>query len=106
MYNLPKVALMLRAFLIFGILTTLPAADVRWVSMHSDGFEVFTDAGGRAGRAELVRLEQFRFTLGKILGKADLTITPPAQVFLFKSAKDAERYSGENPIQTGREHVS
>src|SRR4051794_18497355 len=31
---------------------------------------------------------------------------PAAQVFLFKTAREAERYRGGGPIQTGREHVS
>src|SRR5882762_10150752 len=97
---------MLRAFLIFGILIPVQAADDRWVTLRSDGFELFTNAGARAGRAELVRLEQFRFALGKILGKTDLAINPPAQVFLFKTSNEAERYRAGDPIQMGHEHVS
>src|SRR5882724_2906675 len=97
---------MLRAFLIFAILLPATAAEDRWVTLRSDGFELFTNAGGRAGRAELVRLEQFRFALGKLIGKTELTITPPAQVFLFKTAHEAERYRAAGAIQTGREHVS
>jgi hypothetical protein len=54
----------------------------------------------------LVRLEQFRYALGKILGKAELGVTPPAQVYLFKTAKEAAQYTAGGPIQTGREHVS
>ena len=71
---------MFRALLILGILTSLQAAEDRWVSLRSEAFELFTNAGARAGRAEVVRLEQFRFALGKILGKTDLAINPPAQV--------------------------
>ena len=97
---------MLRAFLIFAILLPATAAEDRWVTLRSDGFELFTNAGGRAGRAELVRLEQFRFALGRLIGKPELAITPPAQVFLFKTAKEAERYLAGGPIQTGRENVS
>src|SRR5262249_40424477 len=95
-----------RVFLFFGILFAAAAADERWVYLHSDGFEVFTDTGGRAGRAELVRLEQFRSALGKILGKTDLAIIPPAQVYLFKTAREAASYTVAGPIQTGREHTS
>jgi hypothetical protein len=76
------------------------------VYLHSDGFELFTDASPRVGRTTLVRLEQFRYALGKILGKTDLGVTPPAQVYLFKTAKEAAPYSAGGPIQTGREHVS
>src|SRR5881296_1491100 len=95
-----------RALLIFGIFASLAAAEDRWVWLHSDGFELFTNAGPRAGRAELVHLEQFRYALGKILGKADLAISPPAQVLLFKTSKEAGPYSAGGPIQMGREHVS
>src|SRR5437588_6588494 len=97
---------MLRGLLIFGILGSLGAAEDHWVSLRSDGFELFTNAGGRAGRTELVRLEQFRFALGKILGKTDLAINPPAQVFLFRISKEAERYRSAGPIQMGHERVS
>src|SRR5260370_23039023 len=95
-----------RALLIFAIVPFLAAAEDRWIWLHSDGFEMFTDAGARAGRAELVQLEQFRYALGKILGKAELTITPPAQVMLFKTSKEAGSYAVGGPIQMGRDHVS
>src|SRR5260370_34275342 len=84
---------MLRVLLFFGILTSASAAEDRWVYMRSDGFEVFTDAGARAGRAALVRLEQFRYALGRILGKTELAIKPPAQAYVFKAANDAARYA-------------
>jgi len=93
--------MLFRALLICGILISTIQAQDRWVHLRSDGFELFTNAGAKAGRIELVRLEQFRFALGKILGKPELTINPPAQVFLFKTA-----YSAIDPIQMGREHVS
>src|SRR4029077_14472716 len=60
----------------------------------------------RVGRTTLVRLEQFRYALGKILGKAELIVTPPAQVYVFKKAKEAAQYAAGGPIQAGREHVS
>ena len=97
---------MLRLFLLFGILSSALTAEDRWVYLRSDGFELFTDATGRAGRTTLVRLEQFRYALGKILGKAELGVTPPAQVYLFKTAKEAAPYIAGGPIQPGREHVS
>src|SRR5229473_6751212 len=97
---------MLRCFLLFGILASMLRAEDRWVYLHSDGFELFTDATGRLGRTALVRLEQFRYALGKILGKAELSVTPPAQVYLFKTVKEAAQYSAGGPIQAGREHVS
>jgi hypothetical protein len=95
-----------RVLLIFATVAFLASAEDRWIWLHSDGFEMFTDAGARAGRAELVHLEQFRYALGKILGKAELTITPPAQVMLFKTSKEAGPYAVGGPIQMGRDHVS
>ena len=97
---------MLRCLLLFGLLASALRAEDRWVYLHSDGFELFTDATGRTGRTTLVRLEQFRYALGKILGKAELIVTPPAQVYVFKTAKEAAQYSAGGPIQAGREHVS
>src|SRR5215470_9845057 len=94
-----------KRLLFLGFLTLLHADD-RWVTLRSDSFELFTDAGARAGRAELVRLEQFRFALGKIVGKADLGLSPPAQVFLFKTSKEAERYRAGGSIQTNRERAA
>src|SRR5260370_40661833 len=97
---------MLRVVLIFVVPGSLAAAEDRWIGLPSDGFELFTDAGDRAGRAELVHLEQFRHALGKILGKADLAISPPAQVMLFKTSKEAGPYAAGGSIQIGRGHVS
>src|SRR4249920_468072 len=95
-----------RVLLIFGIAASLAAAEDRWIWLHSDGFEMFTNAGAKAGRAELVHLEQFRHALGKILGKDNLTINPPAQVMLFKTSNEAAPYAAGGPIQMGRDHVS
>src|ERR1700683_2942125 len=97
---------MLRFLLLLGMLTTVSGAEDRWVYLTSDGFQVFSEAGGRAGRTALVRLEQFRFALGKIVGKAELKIDPPPQVYLFKTAKEADAYGAGDPIQIGKEHVS
>ena len=97
---------MLRVLLLIGLLTPVWGVEDRWVYLNSDGFQVFSQAGGRAGRTALVRLEQFRFALGKIVGKPDLKIDPPPQVYLFKTAKEADAYGAVDPIQIGREHVS
>ncbi len=97
---------MIRVLLLIGMLTSVLGAEDRWVYLSSDGFQVFSEAGGRAGRMALVRLEQFRFALGKIVGKTDLKIDPPPQVYLFKTAKEADSYGANEPIQTGKEHVS
>src|SRR5919205_778245 len=97
---------MLRAFACLVVVTTAAFAQDRWVYIHSDGFELFTDAGAKAGRVELVRLEQFRDTLGGMLRKPDLGITPPPQVFLFKTAKEAGPFGADDPILKGPDRVA
>ncbi len=97
---------MFRILLLFTMLAPALTAEERWVYLTSDGFQVFSDAGARAGRTALVRLEQFRYALGKIIGKTDLKIDPPAQVYVFKTAKEAAQYNAAEPIQKGHEHVS
>src|SRR5260370_36896673 len=97
---------MTRLVLFVRLVASSLSTEDRWVYLHSDGFELFTDATGRTGRTTLVRLEQFRYALGKILGKAELIVTPPAQVYVFKTAKEAAQYSAGGPIQAGREHGS
>ena len=97
---------MSRIALLLCLLAPLAVAGERWVYLTSDGFQIFSESGGRAGRTALVRLEQFRFALGKMLGKQDLKIEPPAQVYLFKTAGEEARYGAGEPIQIGKEHVS
>ena len=96
---------MVRTLAVFGILIASASAQDRWVYMKSDGFQLFTNAGAKAGRTELVHLEEFRYTLGKILGKTNLAIDPPAQVLLFKTPAEAAPYGPADPIQSGREHT-
>jgi len=94
--------MMLRAWAILILLAPAWCQD-HWVYLSSDGFQVFTNAGAKAGRAELVRLEQFRYSLGRIVGKPDLAISPPAQVILFKTSKEAMPYG--DTFLLGRERV-
>lgn len=53
----------------------------------SGPFEVWTDAGPRAAREDLVRLEEFRHALGQIVGEPDLQTREPVRVLVFKNAK-------------------
>src|SRR2546426_10588367 len=94
---------MWRALLIPAVLISTAAAQDRWVYLHSDGFELFTNAGARAGRVELVRLERFRHSPRRNLGKTDPAIPPPAPEDFFKKARDAAPYEAPDPILKSRQ---
>jgi hypothetical protein len=77
------------------VLFCLPLAgftDERWISFQSGPFEVFTDAGAKAGRETLVRFEQLRYALGQIVGDDNLTTPRPLRIFVFKNAREASAY--------------
>lgn len=46
---------------------------------------VFSEAGSRSAKESAAELEQFRFSLGELLGKHNLALHPPAQIFQFRS---------------------
>ncbi len=62
----------------------LPAAD-NWLKYASGPFEVYTDAGSRAGRDTLMRFEEFREAVGQLLGDTDLKTDQPILVLVFKN---------------------
>src|SRR5215469_18551016 len=69
------------------ILPAILAAEDRWVKFASGPYEVYTDGTGRAAREQLVRLEEFRWALGQILGEDDLQTPVPVRVFVLKTTK-------------------
>ena len=89
----------MRRWLLFALTPALLAADDHWVKYNSGPFELFTDAGGRAGRETLVRLEEFRFALGQMVGENDLQMPTPVRVFVLKNAKG---WSTAAPVTEGR----
>src|ERR1700728_4891443 len=64
----------------------LNAAD-HWVKYVSGPFQVFTDAGPRAGREALVCFEEFRHAVGEIVGEANLQTPMPVRILVFKNAQ-------------------
>jgi tetratricopeptide (TPR) repeat protein len=80
----------------------LPATG-RWVEFRSGPFEVLTDAGDRQGRDTLNALEQFRHTLGNILGEKELQSVWPVRILAFRSAKDLADYSQAPGLFLGRD---
>src|SRR5574341_1992556 len=78
------------------------SADERWIEYRSGPFEVLTNAGERAGRETLARLEQFRYALGQIAGKPDPQATWPVRVLVLKSAQQ-QAYSSAVPLGLARD---
>jgi hypothetical protein len=76
----------MRRFLLFALLPALLAAEDHWAKFVSGPFELFTDAGGRAGRETLVRLEEFRYALGQMIGENDLQMPVSVRVFVLKNS--------------------
>ena len=70
-----------------ALIPGLLAAEDHWVKFASGPFEAWTDAGQRAAREDMVRLEEFRHALGEILGEPDLQARLPIRIIVFKNAK-------------------
>jgi len=75
-------------------------ADDRWVLFRSEAVEVYSEAGPKAGRAALVRFEQFRHALGKVLGEDNLQAAMPLRVLLFRKREPLDR------VLTGRDRYA
>ena len=90
----------MRRLLLAILLPTLLAADEHWIKFTSGPFEVFTDAGARAGREAMVRFQQFRHALGQIVGEHDLQTPQPVRIFVFKNAKG---WTSPAPLIEGRD---
>ena len=81
-------------------------ADERWTSFQSGPFEVFTDAGPKAGRETLVRFEQLRYALGQIVGDDNLTTPRPVRIFVFKNVREASVYPSTAPVLAARDRFA
>ena len=78
----------LRVGIAGALLALLPlrlAAADNWLKYLSGPFEVYTDAGSRAGRETLMRFEEFREAVGQLLGSTDLKSAQPVRVLVFKN---------------------
>jgi tetratricopeptide (TPR) repeat protein len=89
---------MRRVVLLF-LLPAILAADDHWVKFTSGPFEVFTDAGPRAGRETMVRFLEFRHAVGQILGENELQTPLPVRILVFKNARE---WNSMGPISEGR----
>ena len=89
----------MRRLLLLALAPTLLAAEDHYVKFTAGPFELLTDAGGRAGRENLVRLEEFRFALGQMIGENDLQMPVPVRVFVLKTTKG---WTSPAPVSEGR----
>jgi hypothetical protein len=89
----------MRSLLLLGLLPWLLPADT-WVKFISGPYEVYTDAGSRAGREALVRFEEFRNAVGQLVGEQDLQTPQPVRIMVFKNAGG---WSSNAPLVEGRD---
>ena len=93
----------MRRLPILCLLPCLLAADDHWVKYTSPPFEVFSDAGPRAGREAMVRFQEFRHALGQLVGEQDLQTPEPVRILVFKSAKG---WTSPGPLTEGRDRFA
>ena len=93
---------MRRAALIL-LLPAILAADDRWIKFTSGPFEVFTDAGARAGREAMVRFLEFRHAVGQIVGEPELQTPMPVRILVMKNAR---AWTLPAPISEGRDRYN
>jgi hypothetical protein len=89
----------MRRLVVVALLPGFLMANDRWVKFVSGPFEMFTDAGGRAARETLVRLEEFRSALGELVGEQDLQTQLPIRVFVLKNTNG---WTTATPVAEGR----
>ena len=75
----------MRRLLTLGLLLAIQLPADNWVKYLSGPFEVYTDAGSRAGRETLMRFEEFREAAGQLLGDNDLKTAQPIRVLVFRN---------------------
>ena len=92
----------MRRLLILALLPAVLSADT-WVKYLSGPYELYTDAGSKAGRETLVRFEEFRAAVGQLVGEADLKTAQPIRILVFKNAQDAGARATPGKLVQGRD---
>lgn len=90
----------MRRVALFLVLPLVLAAEDHWVKFTSGPYEVYTDAGARAGQETMVRFEEFRHAVGEIVGEQDLKTPQPVRILLFKNAAG---WATPEPVAPGRD---
>jgi tetratricopeptide (TPR) repeat protein len=89
----------MRWFLLFCVLPGVLVADDHWLKYAAPPLEVYTDAGERAGRETMVRLQEFRHAVGLIVGEQELQTPEPVRILVFRNAKG---WALSAPVSRGR----
>ena len=71
-----------QVFFIAGTLAT--ASPASWYSTKIGPFVVYSESGAKEVRERAAEIEQFRFSLGELLGRPDLTLDPPLELFFYR----------------------
>ncbi|MEO8595359.1 MAG: hypothetical protein ABI759_18705 [Candidatus Solibacter sp.] len=74
----------MRRLLFFLFIPWVLTAD-SWVKFTRGPFEVMSDAGARPARETMVRFEQFRHSLGQIVGEPELQTPIPVRILVLKN---------------------
>jgi hypothetical protein len=93
---------MRRALLLLCLTTQLLRAD-SWIKFTRGPFEVLSEAGAKPGRETMVRLEQFRYSVGQVLGETDLATPMPVRVFVLKNPRG---WTPPKPVSEGRDRYN
>jgi hypothetical protein len=91
----------MRRCILFVALLAVPVWAADWVEYRSGPFHVYSDAGDRAGREALTRLEQLRFVLGNYLGKNEITPVWPIDLVLFANQREYGPHALPKPVIDG-----
>jgi hypothetical protein len=75
----------MRCLVTFALLLPAFLSADTWVKYLSGPYEVYTDAGQRAGRETLVRFEEFRAAVGQLVGETDLKTAQPIRILVCKN---------------------
>lgn len=78
-------------------------ADDKWTKFRSGPFEVFTNGGEKNARERLTEAEEFRYTLGKLIGKDNPQSIFPIRIIVLKNASQASSYRPPNSLAMGRD---
>ena len=93
----------MRRLLLLVSLPWILAADDHWVKFTRGPFEVMSDAGPKPAREAMVRFEQFRHSLGQIVGETDLEAPLPIRVLILKNPKG---WTTSAPLTEGRDRYA
>jgi hypothetical protein len=92
--KLLRLFLPIAAGLMAGSLTA--ASHSPWYSTKIGPFVVYSESSAKEVRERAAEVEQFRFSLGELLGRPDLAVNPPLELFFYRQVP-----AGTSPAQQG-----